>query len=234
MTILLYPVRPGDHNPELQYSLRSVQRNLLIEDLQIVTVGYCPRWLEPDQHIAGNKMSTSPMNVWENIKVGCQELADETRVLVMNDDFFLLDPITSVVQVYRGTLAEHLTQLGGNSNNWWARSMRLTMDYLQAQGYDEPLSYDLHRPFWVDPQLMADVLGKVEADLDLSSGVPPQWRTVYGNMVAEPAHQVDDVRLRRGHPANMGSAWVSTSDETWRMHAPVITRFLREPSRWEK
>lgn len=234
MTTLMYLVRPGDHNPELQYSLRSVQRNLLMPDLNLVTVGYCPRWLKPDYHVPGNNLSTSPENVWDNVKIGCEAYSTLDEVIVMNDDFFILDPATSVVPTYRGTLDAHLATLGPNKSTWWARSMLFTEQVLAGEGIEDRKSYDLHRPFPVNPAAMADSLKAVEGKYG-GWLVPPQWRTIYGNMTQMEAYQVDDVRLRRnGAGVPLGTGWVSTSDEVWRAYQGPISRFLSEPSRWER
>lgn len=234
MTTLLYLVRPGDHNPELQYSLRSVERNLLMPDLNVVTVGYCPRWLNPDYHVQGNRLSTSPENVWDNVRIGCKAFDTLDEVIIMNDDFFVLDPTIGIVPTYRGTMAEHLATLGPNKANWWARSLHLTNDWLVANGFEEPLSYELHRPFPVDPARMANCLEAFESDSNLDT-VPPQWRTIYGNMTKMQAHQAIDVRMRRnGAGTPVGTAWVSTSDEVWRAYSATVGRFLDSKSRWER
>lgn len=240
MITLMYLVRPGDHNPELQYSLRSIEKNLLVDDIEVVFVGHCPRWADPDRFVVGNKQTTGPDNVWDNVKIGCEDLANALgrhEVVVMNDDFFVLEPVTEILPTYRGLLSDHLALLGPNAGNWWARSLRDTRACLTQYGLSEELqkSYDLHRPFPVIASDMAETLAHVEESWGRPSGVPPQWRTIYGNLVGMDAVQADDVRLRRsGGGREFGSSWVSTSDDSWRIYSNRIMPGLEQKSRWER
>lgn len=50
--LLICPVRPGDRNEELRYALRSWEANLLLPGgLELLVVGHCPPWLQPDQFV---------------------------------------------------------------------------------------------------------------------------------------------------------------------------------------
>lgn len=233
MTTLICPVRPGDSNEELRYALRSWEANLILPDLTLLTVGYCPSWLKPDDHVSGNRYKSLPLAVFDNVYLGAERVV-RGEVIYMNDDFFCLDPVGAVLPVRRNcTLAEHIAQFPANAGLWWPRSLRLTASWLSEQGFPRPDSYEVHRP------LLARA-GDMVAALDVwlhehpmgSTDTVPQWRTMYGVLNRVEAYPVVDAKLSSRSPG-FGTPWVSTSDQTWRIHAPGIRKRFRKPSRWE-
>lgn len=230
---LLLPVRDGIENMELLYALRSWEKNLHIPDLELIVVGnVLPRWLKPDDIIIGNMWGTSQRNVYHNIKTGCAELAKEDEIIVMNDDFFVLDPVREIIPTYRSTLAHHIRKSPGQS--WWSESLRNTAAYIEkVGGVAEPLSYDLHRPCTVIPRHMELILSRAE---DFSPQNPPQWRTLYGNLHShwKDAVQARDAKAVRATSIPIGVPFVSTDDQKWRQYwGRVISPLFPEPSRWE-
>lgn len=233
MTTLILPVRPGDENEELRYALRSWQQNLLLPSgHDLVTVGYRPKWLVPDHHIEGNRYPSIQNAVWDNVVRGSEFAAgrgDET-VIYMNDDFFCMDPMESVLPVRRNlTLAEHCALFPNQGGLWWARSLALTASFLSGLGFPHPDSYEVHRPLLGSPEHMLVALA--EWDGGMAENIP-QWRTVYGVTQGVEAHPVPDVKL--GPKASgIGSPWISTSDLSWRKWQRAISDRFQKPSRWE-
>lgn len=235
--MLICPVRPGDNNEELRFALRSWETNLhLGSPLQLLTVGYKPSWLDPDLHVEGNLHSSMPFNVFDNVRLGAEHAQrftgeDHEEALYMNDDFFCLDPVGAVLPVRRNiTLAEHIAKFPTSGGTWWAQSLRLTASWLSEVGFPQPPSFEVHRP------LPATLSGMIEAlsRWDMGSGdMVPQWRTVYGVLNRVDAYPVVDAKLgtkQRG----VGTPWVSTSDQTWRIYAASIRQRFQKPSRWER
>lgn len=235
--LLICPVRPGDSNEELRFALRSWETNLIQPGgLELMTVGHCPPWLSPDVHLPGNHYKSVPFAVFDNILIGSETAADmgAGEVLYMNDDFFCLDPVGSVLPVRRNmTLEAHVRTFGPSAINgnglWWPRSLALTLSWLREAGFPHPESYEVHRPLLASPAAMFEALSR----WDITSGDDvPQWRTVYGVLNAVEAYPVDDVKLSPKSPG-VGSPWVSTSDQSWRRYAQSFTRRFQKPSRWE-
>ena len=119
--LLICPVRPGDTNEELRYALRSWETNLhpvqqWDERLSLMTVGYKPSWLNPDEHVEGNRYTSMPLAVFDNVRLGAEaaDMCGES-VVFMNDDFFCLDPVGAVLPVRRNaTLDENRAQFAGS------------------------------------------------------------------------------------------------------------------------
>jgi len=233
--LLICPVRPGDNNEELRYALRSWETNLHPgSDLSLMTVGDCPSWLAPDDHVPGNQHSSLAFNVFDNVFMGALSARDEweeDEVLFMNDDFFCLDPVGTVLPVKRNiSLADHITRVGQGSSTWWGQSLRLTASWLAEVGFPHPDSFEVHRPLPATPSGMVEALGQWDMG---SQDMVPQWRTVYGVLNKVDAYPVVDAKLgtkQRG----VGTPWVSTSDQTWRIYAAGIRKRFQKPSRWEK
>mgnify|MGYP003441676133 FL=1 len=232
--ILICPVRPGDRNEELRFALRSWEANLILPTgLDLITVGYKPTWLEPDHHVEGNRYASMPLAVFDNVREGAVFAVDDgaEEVLFMNDDFFCLDPVSSVPPVRRDcTLAEHVAKFPARSGMWWPHSLRVTASWLAEQGFPHPESFEVHRPLPADPTVMMEALDRWPRPL---TDIVPQWRTVYGAFSGVEATPVTDSKLGRTS-TGYGTPWVSTSDESWRLHARQITPRFQKPSRWER
>lgn len=234
--LLICPVRPGDVNEELRYALRSWETNLHLDPLgsvdTLMTVGYKPSWLRPDLHVEGNRFKSMPLAVFDNVLIGAATAVREgwIEAVYMNDDFFCLDPVGSILPVKRNmTLEQHIGIAGDSSSLWWPRSLRLTASWLSDQGFPHPDSYEVHRPLFCDPQGMVDALSRWDME---GQETVPQWRTVYGVINEVEAYPVVDAKLGR-QLTGYGTPWVSTSDQTWRVHGRQIKPRFQKPSRWE-
>lgn len=231
--LLICPVRPGDSNEELRYAMRSWETNLhLGSDLQLMTVGYLPSWVESDFHIEGNRYASMPHAVFDNVRLGAAYASDRgyDECLFMNDDFFCMDPVGAVLPVKRNmTLAEHIAKFPPGASTWWPKSLRLTASWLAEVGFPHPDSFEVHRPLPAAPSAMFEALSR----WDLASGdTVPQWRTVYGTLNEVEAFPVIDAKLSN-RTVGLGTPWISTTDQVWRRYAPQIMGRFQKPSRWE-
>lgn len=231
--LLICPVRPGENNEELRYAMRSWETNLHLDSpLRLMTVGYCPSWMRPDNHITGNQYKSMPFAVFDNVLRGAVEAKamGHEDVIYMNDDFFCMDPVGAILPVRRNIrLAEHIIRVGRDASTWWPRSLRLTASWLSEVGFPHPWSYEAHRPLPASSQGMIDALSR----WDLTSGdMVPQWRTVYGAINGIEAYPVVDAKLSPKSPG-VGTPWLSTTDSTWRRYALEFRKRFPKPSRWE-
>ena len=231
MTLLICPVRPGDNNPELRYALRSWEANLHLGSLQLMVVGSCPTWLQPDHFVAGNNYASVPLAVWDNIMIGSRE-AGNTCAIYMNDDFFAMKPIEEIVPERRDiTLAQHINIFPENASLWWPKSLRTTKTFLAYHGHLDPWSYELHRPMPAYTGDMLNAMGKWIGGRGSNDSLP-QWRTVYGALCGISAKPVEDVKLGIIR-AMEDTDWVSTSDASWRTYGRHIAPCFQKRSRWE-
>lgn len=194
---IIYPVRPGDRNDELRYSLRSVCAN--VPDVRRVwVVGYKPAWLTGVEYSPAND-GNERQNVYNNIKMACENSRATDTVAIFNDDFYVTERVAlqDIPTRHRMTLGEHLDlpRVRNRTNSRWSRSLKYTQIVLNAHGFEEPLSYELHQPMKVDRGAMADLLNRFRL---VTPGNPPQWRTLYGNMFGIGGERQRDVKSRQG------------------------------------
>lgn len=224
---VVYPVRPGDSNAELQYSLRALEANFPHATVWIV--GYKPAWVTNVEYLPGNDQSSPRANLYWNILNACRlpDLSDD--IVLMNDDFHLTAPVQEIPVVYRGLLRDHIglprVQRGAA---WWRESLQTTLTCLQAHGIAEPLSYELHTPFVVKKQLMAETL---ELFQHVTPDNPPQWRSLYGNL-----HQIGGEPHADGkayRPGPVSVPFHSTDDASWRYFAPHFRKTFPDRCRYE-
>lgn len=223
MIDVLLPLRPGENN-ELKFALRSLEQNYIPGVRHLYVVGSdLPGWLTGHTLIAGNLHDTAPANVYDNIRRGCRALDHLGRLLIINDDFYLCEPVKEFLPAHRCTLDEHLTNI--TRDGWWRTSMEATR---QMFGGDT-LSHELHRPIEVDPQLMADLLDKY-AD----TPGPIQWRTMYGQHAYDESYLHRDGKVYGRGRIPLGVSCISSTDRSFQYLIPQLRGLLPQPSRWEK
>lgn len=227
---IVYPVRPGEKNEELRYSLRCLQANYPHHG-QVWIVGHKPSWLINVQHIKGNLHKTGEANVYHNILTAMQNTDIADDVIIMNDDFFITTPMAEIPVCYRGLLKAHLklNSVARQPNNKWATSLRTTLIVLQALGFESPTSYELHVPLPVKRQAMADTLARFTV---ITPDVPPQWRSLYGNVNHIGGEEFPDCKaygLRE-----IGKPFHSTNDTSWRHFQRTFASAYPKASPYEK
>lgn len=230
MPDIIYPVRPGDVNEELRYSLRSLAN--LADVGTIWMVGYQPSWVTGVEYIDGGNANVSPhANVYQNILLASQHEAVAEDILIFNDDFFVTRPVTEVVTGKRSTLAEHLNlpRLRTSVKSWWRESLATTQVCLQALEIDVPDSYELHIPFPAKRSLMRETLERFAA---VTPENPPQWRSLYGNLHPDPnVQQMPDSKAFSG--GTLRTPFHSTTDLSWKHFRMKIAALFPTASPYE-
>ena len=226
MTDIVIPVRPGDRNPELQMTLRSLEKNFPHDRVWIV--GHQPNWVTNIQHIPGNT-HTPRNNLWHNLLAVCQHPDVPDQIVITNDDIIVTQPAKPET-LYRGTLKDHIrmdrVQRGAT---WWKESLTTTLTYLQGAGHPDPLSYELHVPIPVNKHLMCETLTRAA---QVTPANPPQWRTLYGVLNNIGGRQSEDSKAYRAGPIR--TPYHSTEDRSYRNFAAQLRELFPTPSRYEK
>lgn len=243
---VVFVVRPGQHNEELRYSLRSVAENLSHNRVWIV--GGCPRWVSDEVGwIETPQAEHKHRNVRENIRAACRSEHVTDRFILMNDDFFILQPTRRVEPLHRGTLDEFITQMahtGGGQLSWHRRAIE-TRRTLEMLGLDPAglLSYELHVPMVIDRQTVLDSIADLER-IGRTEMRHSMFRTRYGNLAGIGGRPVKDVKIstnqawERAGGAQVVRTWryVSTQDETFN-YGPAgafLRNRFRTPSKYER
>lgn len=225
---IIYPVRPGDDNEELRYSLRSLRN---FPHNQVWIVGHKPPWVTNTRYIPGNRQRHRRANLWHNILAACQHPDVSDEVVIFNDDFFITQPIDHAPILSRGTLDDHINlkrvQRGAP---WWRDSLITTRAVLQTLGHLNPISYELHTPFPANKHLMAETLERFQ---HITPHNPPQWRSLYGNLHITTSRRAgEDAKAYCRGP--LRTPFHSTEDASFRYFRDDLNTLFPTPSRYEQ
>src|SRR5690606_40329879 len=89
---VVYLVRPGNRNEELRWSLRTLV-NLPHDRVWIV--GHLPNWIDRHkvQYLRTEQYELKHTNTLNNLATACDHSDISDRFVLMNDDFFVLQPV---------------------------------------------------------------------------------------------------------------------------------------------
>lgn len=219
-------VRPGNENPELRYSNRSLV-NLPHRDMWII--GYQPTWVAGVNHIEGDAYATKWENIWDNVRLACQNPDISDPFILMDDDMFIMRPARTIPYLHRGPLADALNPDDASA---WKQSLGHTFDWCEANGIGNPLNYELHIPYVVHKAQALEALDKAR---NWSWPLPPQARSVDGNYWQRGGIQVADVKIGRRLRGKIDTTgkYLSTEDQTFRNIYPALSRTFPTPSPYE-
>lgn len=216
---VVYPVRSGDENEELRYSLRSLSN---VPHATVHISGFTPSWLNghvnripvPQQ---ANKYRSAEANLLAAID--SDDVSDP--FWLFNDDFFMLRKMRAIPMLHRGLLRDVIADYLARHSGHYVQGMIHAQELLQSLGLEEPLySYEMHSPIKVykaDMRQTLELRGKQDCY---------HLRTVYGNLVRLQGTASEDVKVYRT-TADDYQQWkmLSTSDILFRYSK--AGRFIR-------
>lgn len=228
---VLYPVRESRENEELRFSLRSLEN--LPHD-KVFIVGYKPKWVKNVHHIPteqGPKETEKYQNVLNNLltAVEAPELSEE--FILMNDDFFILKPLTELPTYHRGQMREVIDYYGKYGTGFFYEHMQDVKALLHELGYKKPKSYELHIPMKFEKKKLKKVL-----ELSRDRGVYNK-RTLYGNIYKIGGEQIKDVKTTKVRKKDWAEDQMFLSSNDQNLSRGELGKFLRKkfpnPSKYE-
>lgn len=180
---VIYVVRPGESNPSLKYSLRSLMN---LPHNRVFIAGNCPTWIRGVTAIPVRKVPSKLNAIENNLRAALRHPEISERVVYMNDDFFIMEPIDEVPITHGGPIEEYK---GQQEFKWrMARTIENIKQYGLSVG---AVTYDgVHMPL----PLVTETARKVLSDME--SGM--LWRTWYGNVAAIGGVQVPNTKSKKG------------------------------------
>lgn len=232
---IVYPIKKTVLNEELRYSLRSLQN---IKHDKVFIVGDCPSFINDETvfYIPTNKFISRYETTTNNIKVACEcdELSD--NFILMNDDFFILNPIIEEdLKLNRGLLREQVKFYHKNHYPLtnYDRLVEKATSELIKQGFENPVSYELHAPIIINKKNFLSILNKIN-----NEALHCCKRSVYGNYFIKEGKTIDDVKvLNRTNfrPEIQGKYNVlSVSEACWGRIKPFISSKFPTKSIYER
>jgi hypothetical protein len=177
----VYICKNGD-NEELRYSIRSVEKHA--PEGRVWLVGGKPDWYVGD-YIPRNNSNGKQANAIENLTAVAESNEISETFVLMNDDFFIINPIKEIKTYHGGSLIEKIKlrkELSPRSK--YNEQLLKTYRLLKRRGIEEILDYDIHVPMVMTKSGLASVLE-----------LRTQWRSTYGNMFSVGGTEVEDVKV---------------------------------------
>ena len=220
---VVYPIRKGDNNEELRYSLRSL-RNL--PHRQVVITGFLPALVRSKGVLFLPTAQDRKLGEYRNVALNLQAAIDSKDVsdpfYLFNDDFYVMVPMEKVRHHNRGPLSELLTFYRAKHHiGTYFRGMEETYQALRSLGYLEPLAFNLHIPILIRKGPMRKALALAHT---LKA---PHIRTIYGAMAGIKGTKAMDPKRRPGWKQEGWEQWplLSSTDE---LKASGVLALLRD------
>jgi hypothetical protein len=242
---LVYRVRGNaDGNTELRYSLRSVAQNAagLFGKVWIFGQGL-PDWLRNVEVVdAGNPEAGRTGDVRAKLEAAVVHPGVADRIVLMDDDFFLVEPITEWAAYHMGPTSEYLTYLtrfyGVNptGSSSWVKAMRATAEWMADRGYGDILCRQGHRPLLWDKTKLAGALAEYPDDRPLDMLGLYDMAGAAGVGVRGCNSKIGlDSKDFHAKLAELDHPWLSSNDKSFAdgMIGGYIRGMFREPSIYE-
>jgi hypothetical protein len=178
----VYVCRDGD-NEELRYSIRSIEKNM--PEGKIWVIGGKPDWYTGNfVHVEQTKKSYA--NVREQLRVACATEKISDDFVLMNDDFFVINPVKEIPTWYTGTLVDRIRSLQQikSQNAGYLRLLILSNNVIRRTGVADPLDYELHTPMIMNKEKLLPILHSTAL-----------WRSYYGNKYNVGGTKHSDVKV---------------------------------------
>lgn len=248
---LVYPLKPVGDCDELRYSLRSVATNAegLYRKVWVVVTDAAalPEWLTGVEVIEAGSPDGRTADVRAKYVAVVNDKRVASRVVLMADDAFLMDPIDDWPAYHMGPTSEYLAQLraqGLSGTRGWIRAISDTADWMAERGHGDILCRQGHRPLPWHTKRLAKALAEYPADRALD---------VLGLYDLAGAGGVgEELRISKGRPGNakvnsdaasfhekvgvLDIPWLSSNEQGFAggMIGGYIRGCFREPSRYER
>jgi hypothetical protein len=226
---LVYICRKGE-NEELRYSIRSIEKHF--PGHRIVVVGYKPSWY-CGEFLEIEDIGSKFTNIFNAMKYVTENKNISSNFIFMNDDFFLLKPISRMPKLHGGSLLDKINKYKDLSGPLGTYVMLLSKTYksLVRIGITNPVDYDIHVPMHFNKKKLSSVIdGKT---------LP---RSVYGNMFSLPGKEISDVKrydvkssLNQRSPKSLDNLlFISTDDQSFKaLKEEVLESMFPVASKYE-
>ena len=231
---LVYILRRGDYNPDLQYSLRSVAKFCKFRNIWLA--GFKPSWVQNARYIEMKQSNSKWTNSTDNLIEACKQKDLSQKFILMNDDFFALHDIPrwkTSLHKSRGSLFDHFQKLQRTQSvTAYEREFLNTYTFLSSKRKPTD-EYELHIPLIVDKTEFLELMRRLEIIQYRSQHQIFMKRTIYKNYYTKndpPRLVTHDVKLRAvdATPEDLKRDWLSVADDMTDnpQKYPILNKFL--------
>ena len=230
---IVYTVKDCLSCEELTYSLRSLAN--LPHD-RVFIVGGCPKNINTDKvvFIPTLQNFSRYVNTMNSLGTVCRNKELSEKFILMNDDFFILKPITDPEQELNlcgGTIESCVKKIRERNGveTFYSMSMHQTDVYLKDIGIKTPLSYELHIPMVLEKTKLLKLFSLPY----LTNSVLPHKRSLYGNLYLRESTEIEDVKVYGNYVPPPNDKFLSTEDNTWSQVKPQLEKLFPNKSIYE-
>lgn len=199
---IVYPFR--GISDELRYSLRSLRN---IPHNRVFLVGDKPDWVKNVIHLPTPKHQNKLWDSNHNIAIACFNDQLDDDFILMNDDFFIVEPLEEVPVFHRGNIRDTIRSFAGNRGPY-VGGMVKAWRFLG----DDALSYELHVPMYMNKQRYLEAFQIMEKN-ELPAG---HIRTLYGNIFEVGGTEIKDVKINHSEDPIPEGPFISSIDKAFR------------------
>lgn len=230
----VYIIKPGEKGTDLKYSLRSIAKHY--PNNKVWIVGYKPTWVTNVEYLpvkqTGTKWSNSTNNVIEACK--CEAISED--FILMNDDFFCIDPTLPLETIIDSSLGliddviDRYKRMRGD----WAKGFIYIDELMNELNLTKPYySYEAHLPLRINKEKFLEVISLPEVQKFMKTNKVLHKRTLYKNYDKPETINVlkHDVKVTKGKDKSLAfievCGWLSTADGIiGNPQYPHLNRFL--------
>ena len=231
---VVYVIKDSSMNPELVYSLRSLEQNWQYKSVWFC--GGCPEDLKPDRKM---KIKQAGLNKWEKVRNSIIAICKNDQITedfwLFNDDFYVLKKVKETMPPqYNGEILTYIERIERKQNgpDGFTERLRVLLGDLKKTGLTT-YNYEVHKPMLFNRKKLLEVLEKFPDT--------PGYRSLYGNYWQIGGQDKHDMKIKvlnfKGIE-RVRDFWefCSTSDESFVNGnvGQLIKSKFREKSRFEK
>lgn len=181
---LVYILKRSERNQDLKFSLRSVAKFCSFRNIWLV--GYKPTWVKNVHYLPTNQNQDKWKNSIINYRAACECKDISDNFILMNDDFFALNPIYNWkenLNVCLGTLEDEVEKYKINEKrSRWQYAFEYAVELLDELNCKSHYDYESHVPIIINKKNFLEMLNKPEI---LQFNITPKVlhkRSVYKNL----------------------------------------------------
>ena len=234
---LVYILKPSEKNWDLRYSLRSVEKFCKYRNIWFV--GYKPTWAQNVKYIQTIQNKDKWKNSVLNYRKACESPQISENFILMNDDFFALEPIIDWkenLNVCLGTLSQEVEAYKDNpKKSKWRWAFDYAQELLDTLNCKTNWNYESHLPIIINKENFLKMLSMPEIIEFQETNKVLHKRSVYKNLfpdldMPEP-RIIEDVKITLKFDLSqkwLHESWLSVFDDVTNniLRYPKLNSFL--------
>lgn len=202
---LVYILKQSDINPDLKFSLRSVEKFCNYRKLWIV--GYKPNWVKNVEYLPTVQVGNKWNNSMTNIIAACNCPSISENFVLMNDDFFILENIID----WRKTFNLCLNSIDDEWKKYekrdkpsrWQYGFLYAKEMLDQLQCEKRYNYEFHGPIIFNKEKFLKMLEIPQIDEIIKTPKCFHKRSIYKNLYPDldlsNPKQFTDTKLKLGY-----------------------------------